>query len=52
MIFCARQIMEKARGHKNKVFILFIDVRKASDSVPHQALWLVLASNLCHLSLN
>ena len=37
MIFCARQIME-AREHNNKVFILFVDLRKAYDSVPCQAL--------------
>ena len=38
MIFCARQIMEKAREHNTKVFMLFVDLRKAYDSVPHQAL--------------
>ena len=42
MIFYARQIVEKAREHKNSVFMLFVDLRKAHDSVPHQALWLVL----------
>ena len=42
MIFCARQIMEKAREHNTKVFMLFVDLRKAYDSVPRQALWLVL----------
>ena len=42
MIFCARQIMEKAREHNTKVFMLFVDLRKAYDSVPCQALWLVL----------
>ena len=42
MIFCARQIMEKAREHNTRVFMLFVDQRKAYDSVPHQALWLLL----------
>ena len=42
MIFCARQIMEKAREHNTKVFMLFVDLRKDYDSVAHQALWLVL----------
>ena len=42
MIFCARQIMEKAREHNSKVFMLFVDLKKAYDFVPRQALWLVL----------
>ena len=42
MIFCARQLVEKAREHNTQIFILFVDLRKAYDSVPRQALWLVL----------
>ena len=42
MIFCARQLVEKAREHNTKVFMLFVDLRKAYDSIPRQALWLVL----------
>ena len=42
MIFCARQLVEKAREHNSKVFILFVDLKKAYDSIPRQALWLVL----------
>ena len=42
MIFCARQIMEKAREHNTYVFVLFVDLRKAYDSMLCQALWLVL----------
>ena len=42
MIFCARLIMEKAREHNTKVFMLFVDLMKAFNSVPRQALWLVL----------
>ena len=34
--------MEKAREHNTKLLMLFVDLRKAYDSVPHQALWLVL----------
>ena len=42
IIFCARQIMEKAREHNTKVFILFVDLRKAYDSMSRLAHWLVL----------
>ena len=41
MIFTVRQIAEKAWEHQAKVF-LFIDLRKAYDSVPREALWLAL----------
>ena len=42
MIFCARQLVEKTREHNSKVFMLFVDLKKAYDSIPRQALWLVL----------
>lgn len=42
MIFCARQLMVKAREHDTQVYILFVDLRKAYDSVPREALWIVL----------
>ena len=42
MIFCARQLMEKAREHRSDLFMLFVDLRKAYDFIPRQALWLVL----------
>ena len=34
MIFVARQLMEKTREHGESVFMLFVDLRKAYDSVP------------------
>ena len=34
MIFCARQLVEKAREHNTKLFMLFVDLRKAYDFVP------------------
>ena len=42
MIYCARQLVEKAIEHNTKIFMLFIDLRKAYDSIPHQALWCAL----------
>ena len=39
MIFCTKQIMDKAREHNTKVFMLFVDLRKAYNSMPCQALW-------------
>ena len=42
MIFCVRQLVEKAIEHNTKVFLLFVDLRKAFDSVPRAALWFAL----------
>ena len=41
-IFTARQLVEKCREHHNSLFIMFVDLRKAYDSVPRPALWFVL----------
>ena len=38
MVFCAQQLMEKAREHRSDLFML----SKAYDSIPRQVLWLVL----------
>ena len=38
-IFTVRQLAEKAFEHRVKLFCLFIDLRKAYDSVPRLALW-------------
>ena len=43
MIFCAHQLIEKTIEHNTKAFVLFIDLKKAYDSVPRAAMWLVLA---------
>ena len=42
MIFVARQLIEKVREHNEALYILFVDLRKAYDSIPRQSLWKVL----------
>ena len=42
MIFTVRQLMEKATEHRAKQFLLFVDLKKAYDSVPRTALWRAL----------
>ena len=42
MIFAARQLLEKCREHYDVLFVLFIDLKKAYDSVLRDALWGVL----------
>ena len=42
MVFCTRQLVEKAREHNTTLYLLFVDLRKAYDSVPREALWQVL----------
>ena len=42
MIFTGRQIIEKSWEHKNKSILSFIDLKKAYDSVPRDAMWLAL----------
>ena len=42
MIFMARQLVEKTIEHDDRLLVLFIDLKKAYDSIPRQALWSVL----------
>ena len=42
MIFLIRQLLEKSWGHRAKVFVTFVDLRKAYDSIPRRALWIAL----------
>ena len=41
MIFTARQLVEKCIEHNDSLFILFVDLKKAYDTVPRSALWCV-----------
>ena len=43
MIVCAHQLVEKSIEHDTKAFILFIDLKKVYNSVPRDAMWLILA---------
>ena len=38
MIFCVRLLVEKVIEHNTKLFLLFVDLHKANDSVPREAL--------------
>ncbi len=50
MIFCARQMVEKAREHNTSVYMLFVDFRKAYDSIPRKALRLIYTPNVWNSS--
>ena len=39
IIFVAKQLVEKYREHDDTLFVLFVDLRKAFDSVPRFALY-------------
>ena len=42
MIFCARQLVEKTIEHDTSLYVLFVDLQKAYNSIPRTALWSVL----------
>ena len=42
MVFVGRQMVEKCREHNDSLFVLFVDLQKAYDSIPRMALWTVL----------
>ena len=44
MVFVARQMVDKCREHNDSLFVLFVDLQKAYDSIPRSAMWTVLES--------
>ena len=42
MIFKVHQFVDKSWEHQSKAFLTFIDLKKAYNSVPRQAMWLAL----------
>lgn len=46
-IFSIRQLLEKSREQGQPLFLCFVDLEKAFDSVPRKALWVVLAKLGC-----
>ena len=42
MIFTIRQLVEKLIEHHFKQFLIFVDLTKAHDTVPCEALWYAL----------
>ena len=40
--FLVQQLTEKAVEHHEKQFLIFMDLHKVYDSVPHEALWMAL----------
>ena len=48
MIFVARLLQEKCREQHRDLFIAFIDLTKAFDTVNRDLLWQVLAKFGCH----
>ena len=51
MIFSLRQIQEKAIEQNKELYVVFIDFRKAFDTVDRPLLWKVLAFTGCPASL-
>ncbi|CAG4942943.1 unnamed protein product [Colias eurytheme] len=46
-IFSVRQLQEKSREQSRPLFLSFVDLEKAFDSVPRKALWIVLQKVGC-----
>ncbi|CAG9116303.1 unnamed protein product [Plutella xylostella] len=46
-IFSVRQLQEKSREQGRQLYLCFVDLEKAFDSVPREALWIVLEKLGC-----
>ena len=46
-MFVLRVLAEKAREYNTPLYLYFVDLRKAYDSVSHDALWVVLQKISC-----
>ena len=43
MVFAVRQVLEKLYEHRCPGYVVFVDLRKAYDSVNRECMWLILA---------
>ena len=43
MIFTVQQLTKKAIEHRASQYLIFLDLKKAYDLVPHEALWAALS---------
>ena len=42
MAITVRQLVEKSIENTMQLYIIFVDLRKGYDLVPHKALWIIL----------
>ena len=47
MIFTARQLQEKCQEQNVDLYMTFVDLTKASDTVSHEGLWKIMAKFGC-----
>jgi len=47
MIFTARQLQEKCREQQRDMYVIFVDLTKAVDTVSRRGLWMVLRQIGC-----
>ena len=47
MIFTARQLQEKCQEQNVDLYMTFVDLTKAFDTVSHEVLWKIMAKFVC-----